>query len=163
MKPITNKSFTLIELLVVIAIVGLITNISYSNYIIARQKSRDAKRKSDLYELRKALEMYRQNQQYSVFPTPQGNPPKLSASNSTWIDEKNSAIIYMNKVPVDPVGQLPTPYYYQSPRVGSDKNTFLLCACLENSTDPDAQDCSAEPNCNGIICSTNKCFKLTEP
>lgn len=159
----TNKSFTLIELLVVIAIVGLITNISYSNYLIARQKSRDAKRKSDLYELRKSLEMYRQNQPYPVFPTPQGDPPKLSVSNSTWVDERDSSIIYMNKVPVDPIGQPPPPYFYKSPRVSSDKNTFLLCACLENTTDPDGQDCNAEPSCNGINCLTNKCYKLTEP
>lgn len=163
MNIIFNKSFTLIELLVVIAIVGLITNISYSNYLIARQKSRDTKRKTDLYELRKALEMYRQNQPFPAFPTPYGNPPRLSVSNSIWVDDKNSAIIYMNKVPVDPVGQTPIPYFYQSPRIGSDRNTFILCACLENNTDPDAQECGSDPVCDGIVCSTNKCFKLTEP
>ena len=53
-----NKGFTLIELLVVIAIISLLSTTVMASLNQARQKSRDAKRISDLNALRTALEMY---------------------------------------------------------------------------------------------------------
>lgn len=53
--------FTLIELLVVIAIIGLLGSIVLASLNSARAKSRDAKRRSDLAQLRIALELYYSN------------------------------------------------------------------------------------------------------
>lgn len=52
-----QRGFTLIELLVVIAIIGLLSSVVLSSLNSARQKSRDARRLSDLKQLQTALEL----------------------------------------------------------------------------------------------------------
>lgn len=53
-----NKGFTLIELLVVIAIIGILSSVVLASLNSARQKSRDAKRISDIKQMQVALELY---------------------------------------------------------------------------------------------------------
>lgn len=53
-----SKGFTLIELLVVIAIIGLLSTLAVVSFGNARQKSRDAKRISDIKSIQTALELY---------------------------------------------------------------------------------------------------------
>jgi len=53
-----NKGFTLIELLVVIAIIGILSSVVLASLNSAREKSRDAKRVSDVKQLQLALELY---------------------------------------------------------------------------------------------------------
>jgi len=53
-----QKGFTLIELLVVIAIIGLLSTLAVISLNNARQKSRDAKRVSDIKQIQTALELY---------------------------------------------------------------------------------------------------------
>lgn len=54
----TQKGFTLIELLVVIAIIGILSSVVLASLSTARQKSRDAKRISDIGQVQLALELY---------------------------------------------------------------------------------------------------------
>jgi len=58
MQKIYRRGFTLIELLVVIAIIGILASIVLSSLNSARQKGRDARRISDIKQLRLALELY---------------------------------------------------------------------------------------------------------
>lgn len=60
------KGFSLIELLVVIGIIAILTGLVAFNFNSARMRARDVQRKSDLRELRSALELYKNdnNQQY---------------------------------------------------------------------------------------------------
>jgi type II secretion system protein G len=53
-----KKGFTLIELLVVIAIIGVLSSVVLASLNSARQKSRDAKRVSDIKQLQLALELF---------------------------------------------------------------------------------------------------------
>ena len=54
----TKKGFTLIELLVVIAIIGILSSVVLASLSTARQKSRDAKRISDIGQIQLALELF---------------------------------------------------------------------------------------------------------
>jgi prepilin-type N-terminal cleavage/methylation domain-containing protein len=53
-----GRGFTLIELLVVIAIIGVLSSVVLASLNSARGKARDAKRRSDLVQVRTALELY---------------------------------------------------------------------------------------------------------
>jgi len=53
-----KKGFTLVELLVVIGIIGILSTLAVISLNNAREKSRDAKRVSDIKQIQTALEMY---------------------------------------------------------------------------------------------------------
>jgi prepilin-type N-terminal cleavage/methylation domain-containing protein len=53
-----KKGFTLIELLVVVAIIGILSSITMASLNSARAKARDARRMSDLSQVRSALYLY---------------------------------------------------------------------------------------------------------
>lgn len=63
----TKSGFTLIELLTVIAIIGILSSIVMVSLISAKQRSRDAKRISDVTNIRLALEQYYNDNR--TFPT----------------------------------------------------------------------------------------------
>lgn len=138
-----RKSFTLIELLVVIAIIGSLSAILLPNFMGARERARDSQRKSDLKQIQKALEMYKQDQSPPSFPTSVacGASTCFPNSGSEWKNPVTNSI-YMNLVPKDPNRTTNDGIYFYS--VGSDL-TYTLCACLENKADPGATgtgDCS---------------------
>jgi prepilin-type N-terminal cleavage/methylation domain-containing protein len=58
MKFKIKKGFTLIELLVVIAIIGLLATLATVALNSARTKSRDARRVSDIAQIKTAIELY---------------------------------------------------------------------------------------------------------
>lgn len=148
MKNNRQKSFTLIELLVVIAIIGALSSILLPNFMGARERARDAQRKSDLKQIQKALEMYKQDQRAPLYPTPYANNPANGIGTCSNSFEGTS--VYLNKMPCDPLG--PTPYFF---KIGStDNQTYKLCSCLENQADPDGESPS---NCDSTFsCPTNK-------
>ena len=89
-----QKGFTLIELLVVIAIIGLLSTMAVTALNNARQKSRDAKRVSDIKQIQTALELfYTDNNSYA---TSTGTFVISGGSIAT------STYKYMNKVPDNP-------------------------------------------------------------
>jgi len=57
-KSFPGNGFTLIELLVVITVIGLLTSIVLVSMNNVRAKARDAKRKQEISQIMKALELY---------------------------------------------------------------------------------------------------------
>lgn len=128
-----RKGFTLIELLVVIAIIGLLSTLAVVALNNARQKSRDAKRVSDVKQVSTALELY--------FADNNGYP--VAAAGATLGDVNNKCLdedgfvaacdaggtTYMGLVPTNP-----TPggadYVYTS----ADGSTYSLTFTLEGAT-----------------------------
>ena len=145
-------AFTLIELLVVIAIIGILSALALPNFMGARERARDTQRKANLDSFKKALELYRLDQNVPPFYPPTANlPPACSEwKNST------SNMVYMRSVPSDPIGNCPSSgrsYGY----VGNN-TSYTLTACLENKADPLGVTCPG-----GFTCGSNLCYVVEGP
>lgn len=68
-----NRGFTLVELLVVIAIIGILATLLLLQLNQARAKGRDAKRVSDVGQLRTAVELFYNDNGYVYPAAPLGN------------------------------------------------------------------------------------------
>ena len=118
-----NKGFTLIELLVVMTILGILTFISLANFRTTQKKTRDAKRKSDLEQTQRALEMYLNDTgKYPLAGTD-------GTINSTpWGDQFIVGnTVYMKALPTDP-----TTGYTYCYQVDADRKTYQIYSILEN-------------------------------
>lgn len=121
------RGFTLIELLVVVAIIGILSALILANFNSARERTRDAQRKSDLDQIKKALLLYYHDQSPTRYPS--------SSSLVFGSAFTSGGIIYMKMVPNDPLS--PTQSYLYRPVSGSVPQDFCLRAVLENGADPD--------------------------
>lgn len=150
-----KRAFTLIELLVVIAIIGSLSALFLPNFMAARERARDTQRKSDLRQIQKAFELYKQDQVDSSFPLAANFP----TANQCWSKGGSGATcpagnVYMSKFPADPLG---TAYGY----VYTDTQTYNVVACLENTADPDKVPC---PVPAVVTCAAPKgCYIVTQP
>ena len=122
MKIKGTKGFTLIELLVVISLIGILSTLVIANMNSARERARDAQRKSDLRNIQTGLRIYYNDN---------GGYPPASEINAAWGGEwSKSGVVYMNTLPIDPLSPAQD-YTYTS----ADTDDFLLKSCLENKSD----------------------------
>jgi len=127
-----EMGFTLIELIVVMIIISVLALFISGNFVTSLRKGRDARRKNDLYQIQRALEMYYQDQ--SGYPTfaqfPFGS--HLCQNQPCQGADKD----YMQKVPNDPANIPSDPssntYIYQTDATGT---YYRLFSCLENDKD----------------------------
>lgn len=126
----TEKGFTLIELLVVILIIGILAGFIIFALGGTRAKARDAQRKSDLTQIKKALEVYRLDQNPEAVPSTGGLNTKIAIDGTSDILSVSVKPYIGKKMPTEPVNTQP-PYKY-----ASDGKDFNLYATLENAKDP---------------------------
>jgi general secretion pathway protein G len=125
-----DRGFTLIELLIVIAIVGVLSALLMANFIGVRQRARDSQRKADVRQIQSALELYRSdNSSYPSASNLNNCSSGCTGSSSCFGNSPTCNTIYLNRVPVDPLGG--TWVYTYSPSGGG----YTLFACLENAAD----------------------------
>lgn len=118
-----SEGFTLIELLVVIVIIGILASFLMTNYIGVRMRARDTQRKSDLRQIQSALEMYRSD--VGVYP---------AALPVCGGQLTNAGVIYMRKIPCDPIVPVAAPFIYRY-RPAFANSAYTIAGCLENIND----------------------------
>jgi prepilin-type N-terminal cleavage/methylation domain-containing protein len=138
-----KKGFTLIELLVVMAILALLAAIGLGTFNSSRLKGRDSKRKNDLAQIEKALEMYYND--HGEYPGVGDYP----AGESAFQDENNT--LYMKEMPTDSkFGDYP----YET-----DGTYYKIYARLENERDPGIGSypgtTCGDDECNYAVASPN--------
>lgn len=116
------KGFTLVELLVVISLIGILSTLVIANLNSARERARDAQRKSDLRNIQTALRLY--------YNDNAGFPPASEITAAWGLQWAKNGVVYMNTLPKDPLS--PTQdYTYTRP----DTENYTLKSCLENKSD----------------------------
>lgn len=162
-----KKGFSLIEILVVIAIIASIVALAIPNYLGARQRAKDSKKKSEMIALKAALRLYYND--FNTYPASfNGGVGKVNyikgcgvngvgecpcSSSLDFASEADCDNIYMKKFPSD----LGTGIFYYKVTSGDD---FCLRVVLDNKSDPDiatsqsrcATACGANCNTTGRFC-----------
>jgi len=136
-KPLkTEKGFTLIELLVVIAIIGILVTIVVVAINPARviNDSKDSKRRSDLNQIKAAMQLYYNDCKDYPPSIPLGG--QFGNDNPATADTCDDSSIYMRQVPNDTGGS------YRYVRV--DTNNYYIVADLFN---PSAEDGNTITKC----------------
>jgi prepilin-type N-terminal cleavage/methylation domain-containing protein len=117
-------AFTLIELLVVIAIVGILTGFIFVSMNGAVNASKDARRKSDLGNISRAIMAYMAQNNNSF---PETSTSCTMGSGGTCSNLGTNLAPYLNTIPLDPNG---TNYTYS---YVSASSKFVLQSTLSNS------------------------------
>lgn len=141
-----QKAFTLVELLIVIGVIGILMTmlfVPYSNFL---KSSRDARRITDLEQIRAALELYRGDNSYY--------PETVDILTQPGPGGKT----YLEKLPKDPIENTTHKYVYtaQPDSCNNGGGTFcseyLLGANKENGPTgvPDYCQCTST---GGVNCS----------
>jgi len=120
------------EMIIVVGIMLILTGIGFSNYIFSIAKSRDARRKSDLSTISRAIQ---------AFANDFGSYPLAAFVN-------DQSVTYLGETPADPDGD--QNYYYEA---GADGNSFSLYAALENDQDPSYRTDLTQACGSGVTCN----------
>ncbi|MBI5448719.1 type II secretion system protein GspG [Candidatus Gottesmanbacteria bacterium] len=137
-----KKGFTLMEILVAISIIAILTAIGIVSYGSVNRRSRDTKRKSDVEQIRSAIEMYR---------TDNGYYPSTGAGSWTDMSNLSADLVatYMPSIPADPKDPDYVYRYKATDVSGGSYYGYCVSAYLEaetpasNSCTPDASQTPA--------------------
>jgi prepilin-type N-terminal cleavage/methylation domain-containing protein len=134
-----TSGFTLIEVIVVIAVLAVLVAMTLFAYGGAQARSRDAKRKTDIANITKALELYYQDN--GSYPIPSGtssviNTNWYSSGDASWTTFSTTltAAKAIDALPVDPINNSSSPLttagrgyaYYAGARCGKVAGQWFL-------------------------------------
>ena len=140
----STNAFSLIELLVSIAVIATVIGLALPNFLGARIRARDARRKGELQQFKTALQLYYSD--YAAYPADSGGPMygvvkgcgsdgMTSCPCSSTVDfaagGSGCGTVYISKFP----SEFGTSMYYWQKNSGAD---FCLKVPLENASDGDA-------------------------
>lgn len=154
-----QKGFTLIELLIVIAIIGVLVTIVIIaiNPAKAVNDARDSRRRSDLQQIKAAMQLYYNDCKFYPTVLPSGTWGNLSSSSC---DDNTT---YMRNVPTDPSGSA---YRYASDNGSGSScdNSTTFCARYtvvadiktENSSDTQSETACSAPVPSGTLSTSSR-------
>jgi len=154
-----KNGFTLIELLVVIAIIAVLIAFAVTNYLGARQRAKDVKKKSELQELKTALRLYYND--FSSYPPDTtandidgcGNAtPAVASCNSGEFAAGTS--VYMKLLPQA------SDYVWHYQPVVPALDDFCLWATLDNASDADIK--ASQTKCANSCKSTSPALTTSD-
>ena len=134
-----KKSFTLIEILVVVTIISVLIGTVAISYSSLTKSSRDARRRTDLEQMRAALEMYRSAESAT------GEYPSFAEADCSGLSSVANFSSYLPFIPSDPK---------QGSNYSCDVsvNSFSLKASLEVGTYADCGgNCGATTPCEYAV------------
>lgn len=154
-----QSAFTLIELLIVITILGVLASLTLASYGGAQAKARDGVRKSDLAQVKRALELAKSDCEGNAYYPWMGSGDPLPQSQTDYSNLSgylsNPNLKYLSSVIKDPkdVGPQKYSYFTESGFTRADvcpdtsggftqsgADNFVLAVQLERQTDKDAAD-----------------------
>lgn len=147
-----KQGFSLIELLVVISIIAVLVAVGLPNYLSARERTKDARKKTELSQMKTALRLYFND--YGRYPDPavpavgqiagcgDNGTTQCSANTFCVTSAGACATTYMKRMP-DPVTDYS--WSYTSRAAGDD---FCLWAALDNLADPDIA--ASQTRCSAV-------------
>ena len=153
--PRSGLGFTLMELMVVVSLILILLGVGMTNYITQIKRSRDARRKSDLEQIRSALEMYRAD--HTSYPVHTGSNvwcSNTSCGGSATFETEMDIYIDLPEDPLSSPLNFGAGYIYGS---NGDGSQYSLGANLEINTDDDRR--AGDPECgeHGWPCGTYCC------
>jgi prepilin-type N-terminal cleavage/methylation domain-containing protein len=129
-----RQGFTLLELLVVIAIIAVIVAFAISNFVGARQRARDVRKKSEFQQMKSALRLYYND--YTTYPS--SGAPSVNTFNGCGAGTPPSTAcvgafsagtnVYMKLLP-------PAADYAWSYERVAGGDDFCLWTTLDNASD----------------------------
>ena len=134
-----NKGFTLIELMVTMGIIAVLAGMAVFNFNQSRVRARDVQRKNDMSQLQKAFELYKNdNRSYPLATVIPLEVPQQTLLTSAYIK-------FLFHDPRE--AEWETYKYW----VASDRKTYYLMTCLENSADQ-----TKTVDATGLVCGLFK-------
>lgn len=138
-----SSGFTLIELITAIGVLAVLTSAALIvvNPVDQFNKSADARRKADLAQIQKALEVYYQD--HERYPYAYEGRISLDGTANTDVQWGTTWSPYMDVLPIDPKSS--KNYAYTTDTTGQ---SYALYASLDRG-DRDAQACRGGDICEG--------------